>query len=111
MDEEWQILAMNRFDMHAFHALDTRRQIRGLSWAQRATDINRPFESTPSIPINPTTLRDMLKKRSVTSAVVPRVFRWLGRTPKSFLADRVSPNEQPDRHSIVGDCVCPSVGA
>lgn len=70
---------MNLFDMRAFHAeLDKQRRSRGLSWTQLAAEINRPFESTPSIPISPGTLRDMLKKRSVTSAVVLQVLRWLG---------------------------------
>lgn len=89
---------MNLFDMRAFHTeLDEQRRTRGLSWTQLAAEINRPFESTPSIPINPGTLRDMLKKRSVTSAVVLQVLRWLGRTPESFLSGRTrgaSPDEQ-----------------
>jgi len=60
-------------------------------------EINRPFESTPSIPINPVTLRDMLKTQSVTSAVVLQVLRWRGHTPENFLSGQprsVSPNEQ-----------------
>ena len=73
--------------MPAFHReLDAQRRARGLSWIQLAAEINRPFESTPSIPINPATLRDVLKKRSVTSTVVLQVLRWLGRTPESFLS-------------------------
>lgn len=92
--------------MRAFHAeLDAQRRARDLTWIQLAAEINRPFESTPSIPINPATLRDMLKKRSVTSAVVLQVLRWLGRTPESFLSGptrTASPDEQlpeagPDR--------------
>ncbi len=89
---------MNLFDMRAFHAeLDEQRRARGLSWTQLAAEINRPFESTPSIPISPGTLRDMLKKRSVTSAVVLQVLRWLERPPESFLFGRTrstSPDEQ-----------------
>jgi len=78
---------MNPFNMRAFHAeLDEQRRARDLSWTQLAAEINRPFESTPSIPISPGTLRDMLKKRSVTSAVVLQVLRWLERTPESFLS-------------------------
>jgi hypothetical protein len=91
-------LAMNRFSMPACYAeLDKQRLARDLSWIQLAAEINRPFETTPSIPISPGTLRDMLKKRSVTSAVVLQVLRWLGRTPESFLSDLTrssSPNEQ-----------------
>lgn len=76
--------------MRAFHAeLDTQRRARSVSWTELAAEINRPFESTPSIPIHPATLRDMLKKRSVTSAVVLQVLRWLGRTPESFLSGPV----------------------
>jgi hypothetical protein len=78
---------MNLFDMRAFHAeIDNQRRFRGLTWTQLAAEINRPFESTTSIPISPATIRDMLKKRSVTSAVVLQVLRWLGRTPESFLS-------------------------
>jgi transcriptional regulator with XRE-family HTH domain len=91
-------LAMKRFSMHAFYAeLDQQRRARGLSWTQLAAEINRPFETTPSIPISPGTLRDMLKKRSVTSAVVLQALRRLGRTPESFLSDltrSANPNEQ-----------------
>jgi transcriptional regulator with XRE-family HTH domain len=92
--------------MYAFHAeLDQQRQARGLTWPQLAAEINRPFELTPSIPITPGTLRDMLKKRSVTSAVVLQVLRWLGRTPESFLSgpprnavpDEQLPQAGPDR--------------
>jgi hypothetical protein len=92
---------MNLFNMRALHgALDEQRRARGLSWTQLAAEINRPFESTPSIPISPGTLRDMLKKRSVTSAVVLQVLRWLERTPESFLSGPMrsaSPEERmPD---------------
>ena len=77
---------LHRFDMHALHAaLDLARQAKGLSWAELATQTNRPFEGTTSIPIHPATLRDMLAKRSVTSAVVLQALAWLGRTPESFL--------------------------
>ena len=77
---------LRRFDMHAFHAaLDTTRQAKGLSWAELAAQTNRPFKGTNSIPIHPATLRDMLAKRSVTSAVVLQALAWLGRPPESFL--------------------------
>ncbi|HEY1501227.1 MAG TPA: hypothetical protein VGF88_16760 [Acidobacteriaceae bacterium] len=89
---------MNLFNMRAFHAaLDEQRRARGLSWTQLATEINRPFESTPSIPISPGTFRDMLKKRSITSAVVLQALRWMKRTPESFLsgpARSASPDER-----------------
>jgi len=97
---------MNVFNMRAFHVeLDEQRRSRGLTWEEVAKEINRPFETTPSMPISPGTLRDMLKKRSVTSAVVLQVLRWLGRTPESFLSGptrSVSPDEElpetmPDR--------------
>lgn len=84
--------------MRQFHAeLDEQRRRRGLSWTELAAEVNRPFETTPSIPISPGTLRDMLKKRSVTSAAVLQVLRWMGRTPESFLsgaARSTSPDEQ-----------------
>jgi hypothetical protein len=92
---------MYPFDMRAFHsALDEQRRARGLSWPELAAEINRPFEFTRSIPISPATIRDMLKKRSVTSAVVLQGLRWLRRTPESFLSGPArSPNadeELPD---------------
>lgn len=77
---------LHRFDMRAFHAaLDAARQAKGLSWAELAAETNRPLEGTTSIPIHPATLRGMLNKRSVTSAVVLQTLAWLGRTPESFL--------------------------
>ena len=89
---------MSLFAIRTFHAeLDEQRRARGLSRAQLAAEINRPFESTPSIPISPGTLRGMLKKRSVTSAVILQALRWLGRTPESFLSGATrsaSPDEQ-----------------
>ncbi len=82
--------------MHAFHtALDAARQAKGLSWAELAVDLNRPFEGTTSIPIHPVTLRTMPAKRSVTSAVVLQALAWLGRSPESFLTGPPSPMEAP----------------
>ena len=82
--------------MRAFHAaLDTARQTRRLSWAELAAEANRPFEGTTSIPIHPATLRGMLSKRSVTSAVVLQTFAWLGRTPEGFLTGRSNGAEKP----------------
>ncbi|WP_395064451.1 hypothetical protein [Paraburkholderia silvatlantica] len=77
---------LHQFDMRAFYAaLDAARQANALSWAELAVQTSRPFEGTTSIPIHPATLRDMLAKRSVTSAVVLQALAWLGRTPESFL--------------------------
>ncbi len=74
------------FDMKVLcAALDDARCERKLSWADLASEINMPFKGTTSIPISATTLRSMQSKRSVTSAVVLQVLRWLGRTPESFL--------------------------
>ncbi|WP_167558619.1 hypothetical protein [Bradyrhizobium canariense] len=73
--------------MKRLHAtLDAERRARGLSWSELANEINKPFESTPSIPISVATIRDMSSKSSVTGAVVLQVLRWLRRTPESFLA-------------------------
>lgn len=72
-------------------ALDGERRFRNLTWDQLAADINDPFRHTPSIPISVGTLSAMTKKRSVTSAVVLQVLRWLRRTPESFLAGRDQP--------------------
>ena len=95
---------LRRFDMRAFHlALDAARQTRGLSWAELAAETNRPLEGTTSIPIHQATLRGMLAKRSVTSAVVLQALAWLGRTPESFLtgssslAETLLPESGPGR--------------
>jgi hypothetical protein len=76
---------LRHFDMRAFHAaLDAARQAKGLGWAELAAETNHPFQGTPSIPIHPATLRGMLTKRSVTSAVVLRAFAgWGGRQKAS----------------------------
>lgn len=72
--------------MQALHAvLDAERRALHLSWIELTAQINKPFDGTSSIPISLTTIRSMQKKRSVTSAVVLQVLRWLGRTPESFL--------------------------
>ncbi len=76
-----------RFDMKRLHAtLDAERRARGLSWNALTDEINRPFVGTPSIPISVATIRSMPGKRSVTSAVVLQILRWLHRSPESFLA-------------------------
>jgi hypothetical protein len=75
--------------MHALQeALDGERRVRALTWDELVAEINEPFKHTPSIPISVGTLRTMTAKRSVTSAVVLQVLRWLRRTPESFLAGR-----------------------
>ncbi len=80
--------------MRAFYAaLDAARQAKGLSWAELAAETNRPLEGTTSIPIHPATLRGMLTKRSVTSAVVLQALAWLGRSPESFLS---GPSTEPE---------------
>ena len=77
------------FDMNALQsALDAERRARHLSWTELASEINEPFSGTSSIPISVATIRNMHAKRSVTSAVVLQILRWLGRTPESFLAGR-----------------------
>lgn len=78
---------LRQFEMQKLYAaLDAARCVRGLTWAQVVAEINRPFEGTPSIPISLGTVRGMLKKSSVTSAVVLQILRWLGRSPESFLS-------------------------
>lgn len=80
-------VAMRRFDLRALQAaLEEARRACGLSWADVAAEINAPFAHMASLPISVTTIRGMAQKRSVTSAVVLQVLRWLGRTPESFLA-------------------------
>jgi hypothetical protein len=82
------------FDMNALSAaLDAERSARNLSWVELTVEINEPFRGTPSIPISVTTIRNMRAKRSVTSAVVLQILRWLGRTPESFLAGQKLPSK------------------
>ena len=82
-------IQLRDFDMKALQAaLETERCARDLTWIALAVEINKPFEGTPSIPISVTTLRGMHAKRSVTSAVVLQILRWLDRTPESFLSGR-----------------------
>jgi hypothetical protein len=88
---------MFEFDMRALQTtLDVERRARKLTWDQLAAEINAPFEHTPSIPISVGTLRTMTTKRSVTSAVVLQVLRWLRRSPESFLAGRGDQAPAPD---------------
>jgi len=84
---------MNRFDMRAFHAeLDAQRRARGLSWTKLAAEINRPFESTPSMPINPATLRDMLKSDQSPAPLCSRYSDgWGVRRRVFFRVPRVMP--------------------
>ncbi len=78
---------LHHFGMQELHAaIDATRCARGLTWAELTAEINKPFEGTPSIPISVSTVRGMLNKSSVTSAVVLQILRWLGRTPESFLS-------------------------
>lgn len=99
-----KIAPLRPFDMLRFHAeLDAARQARGFTWAGLAADINIAFDGTPSIPINPSTLRTMPHKNSVTSAVVLQTLRWLRRAPEEFLAGTGEP--------VAADTKLPEPGA
>jgi hypothetical protein len=77
---------LRSFDMAALYsALETERRNRGLTWQQLTAEVDEPFRHVPSIPISISTITGMTRKRSVTSAVVLQLLRWLGRTPESFL--------------------------
>jgi hypothetical protein len=89
----------HRFDMKQLcDTLDAERSRRGLSWKELTAEINKPFEGTRSIPITVGTIRAMLTRRSVTSAVALQVLRWLRRSPESFLT---RPNAVPDREEAL----------
>ncbi|MGA7157881.1 MAG: hypothetical protein WBY53_13585 [Acidobacteriaceae bacterium] len=85
----WETSGVERlreFDMAAlFGALEAERVGRGLSWVEMVAEVNVVFRGTPSIPVAVGTVRGMLGKRSVTSAVVLQVLGWMRRTPESFL--------------------------
>src|SRR5580698_6841931 len=91
------------FDMNTLHAaLDAERRARGLSWTELAAEINEPFRGTTSLPISVSTIRNMHTKRSVTSAVVLQILRWLGRTPESFLSGRSFPSTVSEMLPVAG---------
>lgn len=84
-----------RFDMGRLMAtMDGERRARRWSWPELAAAINRPFAGTPSLPISSGTLRGLLDKHSVTSAVVLQILRWLTRAPEHFLTG-------PSRSAVV----------
>jgi transcriptional regulator with XRE-family HTH domain len=89
--------------MNALHVvLDAERRNRHLSWTELAAEINLPFRGTSSLPISVTTIKNMLTKRSVTSAVVLQILRWLGRTPESFLSGRNTAAAPSESLPVVG---------
>jgi len=89
---------LRRFDMVTLHAaLDHERRARALSWADVTAEINKPFKHTTSIPISVSTLRGLTSKRSVTSAVVLQVLRWLGCSPEDFLAGRLGQSSDNEK--------------
>jgi hypothetical protein len=89
------------FDMKQLcDTLDAERSRRGLSWKELTAEINKPFEGTPSIPITVGTIRMMLTRKAVTSAVALQVLRWLRRSPESFLVGRDAP---PHREEALPD--------
>lgn len=91
------------FDMRAFAvALDAERQARGLTWVQLADAINAPFQHVPSIPISLSTIRGMTRKRSVASAVVLQLLRWMGVSPERFLAGHGSSSRREEELPDVG---------
>jgi hypothetical protein len=87
-------MTLRNFDMQGMYAaLDAARRAQELSWAALVSEINKPFEGTPSIPISLSTVRGMLDKRSITSAVVLQILRWMGRAPESFLFENDTPSQ------------------
>jgi hypothetical protein len=89
--------------MQALHSgLDDERRARNLSWPELAADINKPFKGTTSIPISVSTIKNMSKKSSVTSAVVLQVLRWLDRSPESFLSGRLVEPKADEKLPDVG---------
>lgn len=82
------------FDVNALYtALDTKRQLRGLSWQQVAQEVSRQFEQTRATPISPSTLRGMREKRVIEGDGVLQVLRWLHRTPESFVPGQAETEE------------------
>ncbi len=81
---------MPDFDMHALYdALEVERETRGLTCSDLLRELNEVFEDKPSLPIALSTIRGIRDKRSVTSAVVLQLLRWLGRAPEDFIPDSV----------------------
>jgi hypothetical protein len=94
----------NDFDMKALYdALDAERQARGMTWAQVTAAINVPFRYAPSRPFSASTVTGIRGKRSVTSAVVLALLRWLGRTPESFVPGHLTTDEASEQLPEVPD--------
>jgi len=85
-----------------FETMDETRRARDWTWAQLGVAINAPFAGTPSIPISTSTLRGMLDKHSVTSAVVVQVLRCLKRSPESFMTGPSAIPGRPFRDPGIG---------
>jgi hypothetical protein len=77
---------MQTFDLQALQdALDAQREARGLSWAGVARQISDPFESTPALPVNTSTIRGVGKRMVAEGDGVLQMLLWLDRTPESFI--------------------------
>jgi hypothetical protein len=81
---------MPDFDINALYdALDAEREARGFTWSDVLRDLNRVFEGKPSRPFALSTIRGIRDKRSVTSAVILALLRWLDRAPEDFISGGV----------------------
>jgi hypothetical protein len=79
--------ATGEFDVVALHrALDAKRSALGLSWAQTAREVSRPFEKSGVGTISPGTLSGLPRRGSVEGDGVLQMLLWLDRTPESFVA-------------------------
>jgi hypothetical protein len=81
---------MADFDMSALYdAVDAQREARGLTWSDLLRELNEVFEDKPSLPFAMSTIRGIRDKRSVTSAVILQLLRWLDRPPEAFVRQAV----------------------
>jgi hypothetical protein len=85
---------MADFDMSALYdAVDAQREARSLSWSDVLRELNQVFEDKPSLPFAMSTIRGIRDKRSVTSAVILQLLRWLDRSPETFIRHAVPVSE------------------
>jgi hypothetical protein len=90
-----------------YQALDEQRLSRNLSWRQVADEIwdlsKELNDRRRDHPISPSTLSGMRERRATSCQHALFMFRWLRRTPESFLhgeissADSTLPDVGPDR--------------
>jgi len=84
---EMALTRRDGFNLAALYAaLDTQRQIRGITWQQAMREINGTSEHDSSVhPITLSTVSGLRVKAVAEGDGVLQMLRWLNRTPESFV--------------------------